>query len=295
MSRRNQGERFERGDLVQVLHIGSRGFRYWTNGIFSEYLRNGNMVVDVDFSQTLLIKREVRPNQVRRREGSDSDDEDEDEDVSYSEDEEAPVRRRSARAQAPAVRQQQVQPIKTIEVPEELKFYSVLELDNISKDECNGIALVLQTDSGEYITGCVSIDEIKLVNRNKPTTLGNNYMRLEIQGGLYNIKKPNWVKNINSLTIDMVPEPRTFYLEKEEVLRGVQPYKLVRLNIVVKPQEQAVAEEHIKPELEENTNKRTRKRGGKRLKTSKKRIKTNKRGKSKKLDDRLIIGRNSFT
>ncbi len=195
---------------------------------------------------------------------------------------------RRPQGQAPAVRQPQVQPIKTIEVPEELKFYSVLELDNISKDECNGIAVVLQTDSGEYITGCVSIDEIKLVNRNKPTTLGNNYMRLEIQGGLYDVKNPNWVRNINSLTIDMVPEPRIFYLEKDEVIRGVQTYKLVQLNIIVKPPvplEQAevpVMEERAKPKLEEPPNNRSKKSGGKNNKRGKNTTNKKSGGKSNK-------------
>lgn len=178
---------------------------------------------------------------------------------------------------------QQVEPIKTIEVTEDFVINDTIGLETKKVGECHeedGIVFVLETNEKEYKSECVSIAYIKSINRRRPSDLGSRYMIIEIEGGLYNIKKPNWVKNINSLTIDDVPEPRTFYLEKEEVLRGVQPYKLVKLNIVVKPQEQAVAEEHIKPELEKNTNKRTRKRGGKRLK---KRIKTNKRGKSKKV------------
>ena len=64
MSRINQGERFERGDQVQVLQDG---IRYWRDGEFVKYYSDGTMVVSVDISPTMSIDRIFRPNQVRRR------------------------------------------------------------------------------------------------------------------------------------------------------------------------------------------------------------------------------------
>jgi hypothetical protein len=218
----------------------------------------------------------------------DSDSDSESDLTESSEEEVAPViQRRSARATA--VRQQ-VEPIKTIEVPEALKFYDILMLEEILESECHengGIAFVLQTNNGQYVTECMSINHIQSINQRRESELGNEYIRLEIQGGSYNVKKIGWLKNINSLNINNVPQPRTFYLEKiNELVNGVQTYKLVKLNIVVKQSVPLVAqaeEQRNKPNLEGPSNKRTRKGGRKHLKkTNKKRKKINKKTNKRK-------------
>jgi hypothetical protein len=186
----------------------------------------------------------------------------------------------------PVVRQQ-VELIKKIEVPEDFVINDTIELTTKPVAECNeegSIVFVFETSVKEYKTECMSIDYIKSINQRRGSELGNRFMIVEIEGGTYDVIKPNWSswnKDINSLTVDMVPEPRTFYLEKSNVIRGKETYKLVKLNIVVKPPvplEQAVApveEERVKPNLEEPSNKRSKKRGGKHYR------KTNKRGKKK--------------
>jgi hypothetical protein len=86
-----------------------------------------------------------------------------------------------------------------------------------------------------------------------------------------------------------VPPPRTFYLEKDKLVNGVQTYKLVKLNIVVNssvPLEQA-EEQRNKPNLEGPSNKRTRNGGKKYLKKTNKKKKNinrkNNKRKSKKV------------
>jgi hypothetical protein len=201
-------------------------------------------------------------------------------------------------AQATAERRtlrQQVEPIKKIEVSEELKFYDILMLEEILERECHendSIAFVYKTNENNFVSECMSPSTIISINkRNRPDIQGN-YMLLKFANGAsLNVVKPNWIKNFNTqiedlnnkeeiskiIDIENIPEPRTFYLEEEEEKNYIKTYKLVKLNIVVKPPVAVapVEEERVKPNLEEPSNKRSKKRGGKHYR------KTNKRGKKK--------------
>ena len=174
--------------------------------------------------------------------------------------------------------------IKTIEVPEEILFNDVISGNGISKVQCEkenkSYTFVFQTPNGSYIGECITLKAIEIMNLRRGSEEGNNYFRIEINGGSYDVKKPNWMNR--DYTVNNIPKGRTFFLEPYKIITKFnenenevkkQLYKLVNLNIRVKTPVQEV-EEHVQEVEEErevinNSEKRSRKNGGKRNKRNK--------------------------
>jgi len=193
---------------------------------------------------------------------------------------------RPARAQAPhppLAEAPAPEPIKTIEVPQELLFSDMISGENFTQTGClseenNGLVFVIEPSPNNYVGECITAQAIKMINERNGSDKGNKYFRLIFSSGAsYDVKRPNWINR--EYLVNNVPEEKTFFLQPS----NNNTYELVKLNIRIKnpeAQEEQVQEENTR---ETSTTKRRRINGGKRnkrktykrRKTSKRRYKRN--------------------